>query len=616
MNDKLQPNKSDNDIIANTTIIGENNLKITKIEPETTEPRYQPLTELKNASNEEISQLSNHIESLNIQIKQEEESKLPPPPKKKRGRKKKHQDPNKLKNQNLEQIFENWKLPHTQDLPTINPTNISPYKFYTTTNSDESIIRSPRLSVTKLLVNTWCQLRDYYQIYAGSNRLKGVNVKAGHTYHSKLELETHEFENIEQDMSLINLNVENLKSQTINKEELAVLEKLSEFNINDQLANDWCDKIISRLFNLVVNSEAREVLVHGYVNLNEEKLITSENFDGFNDSVLISGVIDLLKFINTNDPTNLDFFVEIQNMIDLKFSTKNSTRIDLTSFFKEISEILTNYNKQELNVNIMELKSRSWNQLPNYDSVLKSAKYQTYYYKNMFTNLSQDSKFTYYSLLRNAEIRGCNVDEPLNQILVLKLIRLYSDFLYDDFLKLCNGEPIGFELFDNHILKNKEPYNFGLLFQDNSFSLNDSSTSQFLQDLDEQENSNFNYSELLKPLLKPWKTPPTLRYLASRSSQFYTIFQNFINEEYTYVEYHNSKTEKNFKTIKYKYNPVIFQQQLKQACEFWKGTTKPEFVDNLNKCKYCDFATRCMVAKNEINENLNEFNDTVNGNSN
>ncbi|KAI5963620.1 EXO5 [Candida pseudojiufengensis] len=500
-------------------------------------------------------------------------------------------------NKNLKDLYSNWNLNQDQDLPITSPIPVSPYEYYITNNSNESIIKFPRLSVTKLLINNWCQLREYYQIYSGSKKLKGNNIKQGQNYHSKLEEITHDSVDFENELKFINLNIENLKLEC-NDNEFKELEKLSEFNQNDELVNDWSNQIISRLFNLIVNSESREVLVHGFINLDQGKLITNDS--DLPGATLISGVIDLLKFRNPKTPKDLKFFVDIQNLIEFEFGKIDDKLpiIDLSIFIKEVKEILNEYNNQKLSLNIVDIKSRTWNQLPNYDSVLKGAKLQTYYYKNMFENLASDPFFTYNSLIKNAEIRGCNIDEPINQILVLKLLKQYSYIFYEDFLKLSNGEPIGFEPFDNHT--NETSYNFGVLFQDlESFSLNNPNTTSFMKEL--ENSSDFNYQKLITPLLKNWKTPPTLRYFASRSSQFYTLFQNFINSDSTYVEYHNSKTELNFKTIKYKYNEILFNNQLVEASKFWNGTTtKPEAVDDLNKCKYCDFASKCIIGKNEI----------------
>ena len=93
-------------------------------------------------------------------------------------------------NEVLRILYENWNLPHSTTLPIVSPlaSHRTPFEFYTKHNPDVSIIKTPRLSVTKLLVNNWCQMRDYYKVHAGSPRLKSTPaMEQGTAHHARLE---------------------------------------------------------------------------------------------------------------------------------------------------------------------------------------------------------------------------------------------------------------------------------------------------------------------------------------------------------------------------------------------------------------------------------------------
>ncbi|KAI3403781.2 EXO5 [Candida oxycetoniae] len=563
-------------------------------------------------------------------------SKPKPKPKVGRGKKAKVGSLKKdklLSNARLERIYDYWQLPHNVSLPLVNPLNngkSTPFQFYSTHNSDKSILKAPRLSITKLLIDNWCQLRDYYTIFSGNIKVSNAYMEKGSRHHAKLEVESHpesqiDFKNI--DEFLIE-NVEQLKLKLIGSEGVEGVEEGTEIteelqsliNIDDGdlLAMDWCEKIVYRLFSLLTKGEAREILVHGYIRFKEKNFVepmgTEVNAEQFEDSILVSGVVDLLQFSNPRNRSDLKMLIETRDMIKFEFNRNDdddnddsrSSIVDISSFLKEMKIILKDYNKKELALTICDVKSKTWNALPSYDSVLQGAKLQTFYYRYLFELLSQDEKFTYQCLLRNAELRGLDIDKPLSSLVVLKMLIAHYDLFYKDFEKLSNGENIGFEPYDEYITQEKskenssiKPYPFYLIFQmAEDFSFDDKKHESFFVNLEQYTlmiNNNFDINQYLKPLLKVWKTPPTLRYFAARSSQFYRIFNDFVSDE-TRVEYHNSETDKIFKTFKYKYSSDELKSQIKQASSFWNGDLIPKPVDDYGKCKNCDFASKCTIS--------------------
>ncbi|WLF76572.1 Mitochondrial 5'-3' exonuclease and sliding exonuclease [Lodderomyces elongisporus] len=580
-----------------------------------------------------------------------------------------------LQNEKLVHIYENWHVPQDQNLPTMNPLHnrddSSPFQFYKNNNTDKSITRNPRLSTTKMLIDNWCQLREYYEVFSGSIRTENEAMNIGKQHHANLEEETHP--EILKDLGSINefigVKVEELKhflkhnsvhdvqknnemdkfelekeyvaNNTISKQNL---EDLLQIESEDLLALDWADQIIYRLFILLTRSHAREVLVHGHIDLKRHEFLSQQSYEvkeanvdyqsKLRDAILVSGVIDLLKLANPNDLHDYIMFVEAGNMIEFEFEKdQNQTPIiDLTIFLTEMKLLLKEYSTANLSLTLSDIKTRQRNSLPKQESVIAGAKLQTFYYRYMFEILGSNEHMGYEFLLKNAKARNLDVDKPLSPLTVLKILVKHHDLFYKDFVKLSRGESIGHEAFDAHTsassssssfstssssscssstfsgfptisTKARKPYHFHALFQDiNEFSFVSPVNDGFLKGLEElQLEPKFDFDRFLKPLLRSWVTPPTLRYFAARASQFYRILNPFLGPETT-VEYHNAYSTRNMKTMVYEYDEQELRNEVEKACLFWTGEAAPKFVDDRSKCKFCDFKSKCAVAKGELVE--------------
>nr|A3M0E6.3 RecName: Full=Exonuclease V, mitochondrial; Short=Exo V; AltName: Full=Defects in morphology protein 1; Flags: Precursor [Scheffersomyces stipitis CBS 6054] len=527
-------------------------------------------------------------------------------------------------NDSLHSLYANWHLPGSHMLPLYNPTNISPYEFHSRFNSDQSYKRSPRLSVTKLLTDRWCELSEYYTIYAGSPQFKVTNaITQGLERHSELEYELHQ----PIDISLLMETLSGSISDAISHFQATIKDVkdpdlLSELDGNPdaaKLAMEWSDHSINRLFSLITTSEAREVLVHGFLNLENSEFVSSidelKNSQNGNidiRKVLVSGIVDHFKIENLEDPTDLSLFREIRDYMDYYFDTTIGDKqvIDLTKFLQSVKQFVEEH-KSAFSVKTTDVKTRSVNRLPSSISVLEAAKFQTFYYRKMFGLLSnehqrtENNHFAYYSLLENARVRGIDVDEPLDIVTLVSILRKNYNLFYLDFVKLANGEPIGFEPFDSYN-KGRENTGFAL---DSVFGIAEKcllAGKPMQLDLIEKINSleDFNYDEILSPdLIKNWKTAPTLRYLAARCAQFYELFSELLGD-HTAVEYHNGRTSQAFHTSESKYTEDVIGEQTRKASTFWNGKRFPIYTRDLSKCNYCDFKPRCMVPNHQLQGDL------------
>lgn len=502
----------------------------------------------------------------------------------------------RLSNNLLTGIYNHWKLNPNDDLPLYNPTKYTPYEFHSQYNQDRSYIITPRLSVTKLLVSSWCELRSFYQVYSGSVRLPSTKAMTqGTKLHSKLEAEVHpEIDTTEIEQFLISnaMSLRELQT-TVPAEEETVVIDLGEV---EQLAVDWAEMLIERLFSLIMGAEAREILLHGYLNLKNRLFVTNKDEIRESSSVLVSGIVDYIKFQNVTNPSDGTLFDDIHGFVDSAFDqVDNVPLVDLSQFLPEAKQILQNY---DFRLTFTDVKTRSARQIPRQESVLEAAKFQTFYYRHFFHLLSRDSRFTYFSLIENAERRGHDVDKPLSILTTISLLRKHYHIFFKDFVKLANGEPIGFSPFDDSA--KSIPYDFVSMFQSSDeFSLANPNHNHFLEQI--LEIDGIEYDLILSPLLKVWKTPPTLRYLAARASQLFNVFNENIGD-ITSVEYRYNKTSELLLEKVYDYNFSEFQAEVESASKFWNGEREVIPTEDLLRCSYCEFQSKCMVAGGKTTE--------------
>ncbi|RCK59120.1 Exonuclease V, mitochondrial [Candida viswanathii] len=495
-----------------------------------------------------------------------------------------------LQNEQLINIYKTWNLYDRNYLPLTNPTKHTPFEFQSMENSDQSYIDNPRLSVTGLLVSGWCELRSLYTVFAGSVRTPPSRaMEEGTKLHLELEQEIHPTIDLTDIEAFI-------KENTAEIEEKWGLDNTSgifDTQPDDELALNWAEAIIERLYSLIVISDAREVLLHGYLNLEKESFVEDGKEILKPSSVLVSGVVDQIQFRNPENDVDCALFEEIQEYVDKEFDQVDETPlVDLASFMRDVKDIVDKY--PEFKLKFTDLKTRMAKLIPKQESVLASAKFQTFYYRYFYELLSKDPDFAYRCLLENAKRRGFDVDRPLSVLTTFRILRGHYHLFYNDFVKLANGEPIGFEPYDSERV-NKD-YDFGKIFV-----LSDEYGQQalpnhagFIEELGKYD--MLAYDKVLLPLLKTWKTPPTLRYLAARAAQFYGIFGSSLGD-ITTVEYRNTFSRQIIDTMVYHYSFDQLDKETKHASDFWGGRIDATPTEDSLRCRYCDFERKCVIPK-------------------
>ncbi|RLV84600.1 Exonuclease V mitochondrial [Meyerozyma sp. JA9] len=463
----------------------------------------------------------------------------------------------------LTNLQNNFHIDKNGGLPFSRPPHLDPpFQFHSKINADASYVDMPRLSVTRLLVGSWCELRDYYRVYSGSPPVtKTAQMERGTDLHLQLEHDTHQQVDTEALDEYLRVLVQNAAPGT-----------LPVSPIESELAADWCENICSRLFSLVTASEAREVLVHGYLDLESGRLECTER------ATLVSGIIDLLKITNRQDPHDYSLFEELQQSLEFDFG---DIPLNMPRFFAIAASIIASHS-HTFTLQISDIKTRSLNRLPAQTSVLEAARHQVGIYRKFTETLAENG---YNMFLKNAQIRHADVDKPIEFSTAVQLLRKYPHLLYHDYTTLAEGRPIGFELFDSH--RNHQPYNLGAFVDVSSFAQKIHNDPTF--------DPTFDYSHIVTDAIaKSWKTPLTLRYFAARAAQFFKILHPLLGPS-TSVEYYNGRTGQVFDTRHYHYDEQDIAKVLENSAQFWSGNRDPVAVDDLAKCKYCEFSAKCCV---------------------
>lgn len=494
------------------------------------------------------------------------------------------------KSAKIDRLKENLHVHPGDMLPLTKPLDVleTPFEFYSKNNSDASYIASPRLSVTKLLTKAWCELQTFYNIYSGSPRIIPTRrMQQGTSYHLKLELATHTVK----DISLVTELVEEL----VSLDELLKSDPLVVGGQNEALmASEWTEHIIERLFVLATRSQARELNVYSFVDLQTSQFIHDQKDLSNGKGVLVSGIIDYVLMLQQDTDQFASFFEEIQHLLETAHPKKNGEYIvDFSDFIKEFKSITANYSEENTSrLRIADVKTRSLNVIPLQESVIQGAKIQGMYYKKFFDLMCQDKDICYQILLRYAAVKNVDVDKPIGLKYVLLLLMKHRGLLEQDFVLLCRGKAIGFENFDIRRTESTEGYMLSRLFLENNLKR----TRDFLQSEGIQEDQKAELSDILLHdwLREEWKKPVTLRYLAARIAELYSIFEPFTSDKVA-VEYHHNITEQVIGTKEYRYKEEELQESMEHAAKFWNGDIEPIPTADLSRCKYCDYQAWCEI---------------------
>ncbi|GAV55059.1 hypothetical protein ZYGR_0AS03820 [Zygosaccharomyces rouxii] len=431
--------------------------------------------------------------------------------------------------------FINHSLPSTMPIP-----------FEAVQGSDEEVVAN-RLSVTKLLTKSWCELRHAYDIYARIPMFEGKPITKGKEEHQRLEDETHSL-----------------------AEEQRAFEKDFEVVIPDddfhKLADSWFASLV-KMVNLFTDGEAREVLCHGYLNREKSNLV--EGPITGDENVLVSGIIDHLILKLRDVPVSNNVLpLRLENTI----VSKNSE--DIALVFDQLKRAGPSL-KNKFEVMVSDVKTRFMRKIPSQQSVLQGSKLQVMYYRYFMEVLGQNPHETYEKLLTNAQRRGFDVNRFIDPAKLLSMMAA-DDMIRMDMYRLKNGEPIGFEPFDDSELDVSETAIYDM---------------SGYHDMITDARVIHKYSDFFEL----WAKPVTLKYLAARLAQMYHHLAPLLSDKLMIEYYYNGD---NFHNIIFEFDFEMLKEQSSDSAKFWFGKRDIEPIDrNLKNfvtfCKYCDYESVC-----------------------
>ena len=422
-----------------------------------------------------------------------------------------------------------------------------------------------RLSVTKMMTKSWCELRYSYDVYSKLDKLVTRNISNGITFHKLLEDK---------------LIIENVELQKFLK-----LQQMESFQ--KSIVYKWQDTMERLISTFSRIGESREILCHGYIKnkgLNEpqdgEFILDVNNFvenskDDSENIMLVSGIIDHLRWVpNTETNSKFDLFDDIFD--DINF-TKDISKL-ISSLQTEIPKRLNNWKLQ-----IADVKTRQMFTIPNQTSVQRASKLQIMYYKKFLDILTLNPERTYAMLLLNAKKRDLDIDKPLEPLEIIALM-IKNPSIISDMRRLRDGETINFKPFDNDTQVIKPMFN----------ELTAPYTSL-----------PYDVNEKFQEFMIPWKRPVTLRYFAARLAQTYNLFQSLLSNDLL-IEYYCRG--KNFHNVPFKYNESLLKEHNADRSGYLLGKRHVEPIDQtlenfLTFCKHCEYQTICSW-KHEGEQNL------------
>lgn len=491
------------------------------------------------------------------------------------------------------------KLPDSLlDIPDASSLPL-PFTYHSTVNDDKSYVTQPRLSVSKLLTNSWCELANFFDIYAGLPRIDSGRLQVGRNYHQHLEDQTHAQVDKEDLYKLVDEEM-----TRFSEDERAALMKNT---MGMYLGEHWMENGVIRLLSATKEHFAREVYVHGFINFYTGQLATTP--EELLTAVLVNGIADIVKIdrSNTASPYTNTFSrrKDLQSFLiedlQLQLQALRLDKLQLVDLAEEVPRVKSEATKlsKDHYIHIRDVKTRAFNEFPRNSLMVEAARDQCLYYAQFLANLSQSPEFAYASHLENAKRREVDVDEPLGVALAVQSIITQFPVMVLDMKRLARGEPIGFNEFDEFQKTRAE--NTEAADGEKPFSI-----SNFVTEARFREMLALFYSdskELMEvdilDLFRPWKHPLTVRYFAARAGQAYNIFESF-RPASVCIEYHNFKSRRVFGYKHFPFSLELLAQSMVNASRFWSGQRLPKATDDLTKCRRCDFRTRCPAINKPV----------------
>lgn len=483
--------------------------------------------------------------------------------------------------------------------PRANASLPTPYEYFKTKNLDPSYVTQPRLLVLKLLPLSWCELRTYFDVYAGLPwHAATPRMALGSEYHKTLEDDAHrtvDVAAVEAAVAEVVARLPEPRQAYVARDNPMVL----------KLAYQWVEQILVRALVVAYTGQAREMHLHGYVNLEAGELAAKSHH--LLRAVLVNGIADVVRL----EPTPLEPSIpwdptEVRQLSPELHGAKD--RMDVLASHHTLQ--------------VRDIKTRQFNSVPRQELVVAGARDQCMYYLQFLTTLAHSADYGYASLMENLARRGVNGHGLLAEANAVVLLVTHFGVLVNDYLALARGDAIGFAAFDENrgspalaprlqVEVAKEEHVIPA-YNPSAYSLaNVLSETEFRDMLEEFHGLRYADTDV-SALFQPWKTALSPAYFSARAAQALHLFERF-EPASVCIEYHNVRTQRIIECKQFEFDPEILAKRTHEAAGFWLGTRNPEGTTDRDRCKNCQYRSRCPTVnkpperKATVGEAIAEF---------
>ncbi|ANZ76217.1 BA75_02901T0 [Komagataella pastoris] len=455
-------------------------------------------------------------------------------------------------NRNLLEVFNSKKyLPF---LPTDIPKLPPPYVA-------AAAPINPKISVTQLLTDSWCELRSYYDSYACSRAAPSAAMVSGTEQHKFLEDKTHQPE--------INVTKDIQKDFTpIMADQLKKLER----SLN----------LISRFIDLLTIGKAREFAVTAIINKETKEFVDVNT-------------LQQLAFIHQKSPCYNDQFILASGYLDYLRSESYVIGLEKEKWTQHnysLNTLLETSIKGPFTV--IDVKTRGKPIVTKSKGVLIGHRYQVGLYRKFLGLMSGENvsgvdspisvdqvNETAYSLLVADSIqRGYDVDEPVHPMVGLVMLA-NNPWLITMLEQMCVNDFLGNSLYDTFNAQHSTEY---------SWELSQVNSKDFHSVLEP------SLLERTEKLFTKWKRPLSLRSITALISKFYPLISKKLSQNTKIMYYTDGEC---FHTSNYLYNPKAINTFMEDKVKFLIGQRPPRPIEKLEipqKCGFCRFQSICEYS--------------------
>jgi len=420
---------------------------------------------------------------------------------------------------------------------------------------------NPKISVTQLLTDSWCELRSYYDSYACSRAAPSAAMVSGTEQHKSLEDRTHKPE--------INVTKEIQKNFTP-----IMMDQLKNF---ERTLN-----LISRFIDLLTIGKAREFAVTAIINKETKELIDVNN-------------LQKLAFVHQKSPCYNDQFILASGYLDYLRSESYVNGLEKEKWIQNnysLNTLLETSIKGPLTV--IDVKTRGKPIVTKSKGVLIGHRYQIGLYRkflglmsgenvsgiNSPISVDQINETAYTLLVTDSVQRGYDVDEPVDPVVGLVMLA-NNPWIITMLEQICVNDLLGNSLYDTFHAQQSTDY---------SWDLSQVNPKDFYQVLEP------SLLQRTEQLFTKWKRPLSLRSITALISKFYPLISKKLSQNTKIMYYTDGEC---FHTSNYLYNPKAINTFMEDKVKFLIGQRPPRPIEKSEipqKCGFCRFQSICEYS--------------------